>query len=111
MKQHKTISLFITSLFVFFFSNISTLFAQDAFGGLALYTLRDDMAKSPKTTLQAVADAGYVAIEAAGYEEGKFYDYSPLEFKALLSSLNLTPLSSHNSDVSLDNAEIGRAHV
>jgi len=111
MKQHKTISLFITSLFVFFFSNISTLFAQDAFGGLALYTLRDDMAKSPKTTLQAVADAGYVAIEAAGYEEGKFYDYSPLEFKALLSSLNLTPLSSHNSDVSLDNADAMMADV
>jgi len=39
-------------------------------GGLALYTVRDEMSKDPKGTLKAVADAGYQYIEAAGYDNG-----------------------------------------
>ena len=69
------------------------------------------MGKDSQATLQAVAEVGYVNIEAAGYENGKFYNYTPQEFKALLRSLNLTPLSSHNSSVSLDNADKMMADV
>jgi len=100
-----------TSTFVFLFTHFSVLFAQDSFGGLALYTVREDMGKDSQATLQAVAEVGYVNIEAAGYENGKFYNYTPQEFKALLRSLNLTPLSSHNSSVSLDNADKMMADV
>ena len=50
-----------------------TFYAQDNFGGLALYTVRDNMGEDAKATLQKVADAGYAYIEAAGYNEGKFY--------------------------------------
>lgn len=100
-----------TSIFVFLFTHFSVLFAQDSFGGLALYTVREDMGKDSQATLQAVAEVGYVNIEAAGYEKGKFYNYTPQEFKALLRSLNLTPLSSHNSSVSLDNADKMMADV
>ncbi len=100
-----------TSIFVFLFTHFSVLFAQDSFGGLALYTVREDMGKDSQATLQAVAEVGYVNIEAAGYENGKFYNYTPQEFKALLRSLNLTPLSSHNSSVSLDNADKMMADV
>lgn len=74
-------------------------------GGLALYTVRDDMAKDAKATLKAVAEAGYQNIEAAGYSDGKFYNMSPQEFKALLAELNLNPISSHQGDVTLDNAD------
>ena len=95
----------------FLFTHFSVLFAQDSFGGLALYTVREDMGKDSQATLQAVAEVGYVNIEAAGYENGKFYNYTPQEFKALLRSLNLTPLSSHNSSVSLDNADKMMADV
>ena len=100
-----------TSIFVFLFTHFSVLFAQDSFGGLALYTVREDMGKDSQATLQAVAEVGYVNIEAAGYENGKFYNYTPQDFKALLRSLNLTPLSSHNSSVSLDNADKMMADV
>ncbi|REG83437.1 sugar phosphate isomerase/epimerase family protein [Algoriphagus antarcticus] len=75
------------------------------FGGLALYTLRDSMAKDPKGTLQAVAAAGYAYIEAAGYSDGKFYGMAPTEFKAYLESLGLQPKSTHMGGVNLENAD------
>ncbi|MCX2679310.1 sugar phosphate isomerase/epimerase [Galbibacter sp. EGI 63066] len=79
--------------------------SQDNFGGLALYTVRDDMGKDAKATLQKVADAGYVNIEAAGYDNGKFYNMSPEDFKSFVSEIGLTPISSHNATVTLENAD------
>ncbi len=88
-----------------------TSYAQEKFGGLALYTVRDDMGKDAKATLQAVADAGYKNIEAAGYEDGKFYNMSPEEFKSLLQELDLTPISTHQGSVTLENADTMMADV
>ncbi|SIS75111.1 Sugar phosphate isomerase/epimerase [Zobellia uliginosa] len=85
--------------------------AQDSYGGLALYTLRDDMASDAETTLRAVADAGYKYIEAAGYEDGKFYGMTPLEFKKKLKELGLKPISSHQGSVTLENADAMIADV
>lgn len=75
------------------------------FGGLALYTVRDSMASDPKATLQAVADAGYAYVEAANYEDGKFYGMPPSEFKSYLESLGLTAKSAHMGMVTLENAD------
>ena len=75
------------------------------FGGLALYTLRDSMAVNPKATLQAVADDGYAYIEAAGYADGKFYGMAPDEFNSFVTSLGLTPKSTHMGGVTLENAD------
>ena len=58
--------------------------AQDQFGGLALYTLREEMGKNPNETLKTVSDIGYAYVEAAGYNDGKFYGMSPQEFKDLI---------------------------
>ncbi len=79
--------------------------AAASFGGLALYTIRDTMGKDPKGVLQAVADAGYSYVEAAGYSEGMFYGMTPTEFKEYLGKVGLTPVSSHHGDVTLDNAD------
>ncbi len=81
-------------------------FAQEKFGGLALYTVRDDMKKDAKATLQAVADAGYKNIEAAGYKDGKYYNMSPEYFKKYLKQLGLVPISTHQSSITLDNADV-----
>lgn len=81
------------------------------FGGLALYTVRDDMGTDAKSTLKAVADAGYQNIEAAGYADGKFYNMTPADFKAYLSEVNLNPISTHQSSVTLDNADEMMADV
>jgi sugar phosphate isomerase/epimerase len=88
-----------------------TTYAQQKFGGLALYTVRNDMGNDAKATLSAVADAGYKNIEAAGYEDGKFYNMSPDAFKSLLKELDLTPISTHQGSVTLENAEAMMAAV
>ncbi len=85
-------------------AEVSTTSA-DKFGGLALYTLRDSMSKDPKATLKAVAEAGYAYIEAAGYDNGKFYGMSPADFKAYVTSLGLNPKSAHQGAVTLENAD------
>lgn len=85
--------------------------AQQKSGGLALYTVRDDMTTNAKATLMAVSDAGYKNIEAAGYEDGKFYGMSPANFKKLLKELRLNPISTHQASVSLENADSMIAHV
>jgi len=79
--------------------------AQDNFGGLALYTVREDMGGQPQETLAKVEAAGYAYVEAAGYQDGKFYGMAPGEFKAHLKSLGLEPVSSHQGTVTLGNAD------
>lgn len=79
--------------------------AQDQFGGLALYTLREDMGKNPSETLKTVSDIGYAYVEAAGYNGGKFYGMSPEEFKDLLASFNLRGVSSHQGGATPENID------
>lgn len=63
--------------------------------GLQLYTVRDDMAKSPDQTLAKVSAAGYRHVENAGYMNGKFYGMTPVEFKKMLKSHGLKMYSGH----------------
>ncbi len=81
------------------------------FGGLALYTVRDAMGENAMETLKAVADAGYENIEAANYEDGKFYNMTPAEFKAYLDELELNPVSTHQGSVTMENANQMMADV
>lgn len=85
--------------------------AQDKFGGLALYTVRNDMGKDAQATLKAVADEGYSYIEAAGYSDGKFYNMTPTAFKSFLKEVGLQPISTHQGSVTLDNADAMIADV
>ncbi len=103
MKILKTIlSVFIV---LFLTTQNTEVLAQENFGGLALYTVRDAMKADAKGTLKAVADAGYTSIEAAGYADGKFYGMEPSAFKAYLKKVGLKPVSTHHSSVTLDNAD------
>lgn len=85
--------------------------SQSQFGGLALYTVRDAMGVDAKATLKSVAEAGYQNIEAAGYKDGTYYNMSPKDFKAYLMELNLKPISTHQSSVTLENAETEMANA
>jgi len=102
MKTNSKFKLFFLALFLL---TSTSIFSQEKFGGLALYTVRDDMGKDAKLTLRAVADAGYRNIEAAGYADGKFYGMSPIDFKNYLNAIGLVAVSSHNSSVTLENAD------
>lgn len=80
-------------------------------GGLALYTVRDAMAEDAQKTLKTVSKTGYAYVEAAGYKDGKYYGMTPASFKAFLKEQNLIPVSTHQSSVTLDNADIEMAHA
>ena len=96
---------------IFAMATAFTATAQEKFGGLALYTVRDDMGKDAKATLKAVADAGYKYVEAAGYENGKFYGMSPKEFKEELKKNGLVPISTHQGTATLENIDAQIADV
>jgi len=111
MKKTTLNNIFNCTILALCMLGTVTTYAQKQFGGLALYTVRDDMGTNAKATLQAVADAGYKNIEAAGYEDGKFYGMPPKEFKSLLKSLKLKPISTHQGSVTLENADQMMADV
>ena len=114
MKNHISILIFL-ALGLFACNNSTpqegvseateTTMENAQFGGLALYSLRDSMAVHPREVLKEVADIGYKYIEAANYEDGKFYGMSPTDFKAYLDEIGLIPMSVHQGSVTLDNAD------
>ncbi len=110
MENNLTKTLSKLLFIAFLLAGISVT-AQTKFGGLALYTVRDAMMADASGTLQAVADAGYKNVEAAGYDHGKFYGIAPGDFKKLLRQMGLTPISSHQAGVTLDNADAMIADV
>jgi sugar phosphate isomerase/epimerase len=63
--------------------------------GIQLYSLREDMAKDPNKTLEAVAKIGYSFIETYGYADGKFFGKTPKEFSNQVNGLGMKMTSSH----------------
>lgn len=78
--------------------------------GLQLYSIRDAMTTDVPGSLTKVSDLGYKYVELANYSDGKFYGYSPTEFKKMVSDLGMDVLSSHtqveSAGITLDNAKI-----
>ncbi|MEL1256113.1 sugar phosphate isomerase/epimerase [Flavobacterium sp. DGU38] len=64
--------------------------------GLQLYTLREELPKDVKATLEKVAAAGYTAVETYGFsiKEG-FWGLSPAELKKILDENGLKAVSGH----------------
>lgn len=65
--------------------------------GLALYTIRDDMMKDPVSALGSAAETGYNWVEAASYDNGKFYGFEPKEFGRIVRRTGMELLSTHNA--------------
>lgn len=71
--------------------------------GLQLYSVRDEMKKDPKGTLQALANMGYREVEHAAYtgaypnayKERSIYGYTSKDFRKLLDDLGLKMPTSH----------------
>jgi sugar phosphate isomerase/epimerase len=77
--------------------------------GLQLYTIRDAMGTDPKGSLKKVADLGYKNLELASYANGKFYGFSPEEFRKIVNDLGMDIISSHTqveaAGITLENAK------
>jgi len=79
--------------------------------GLQLYSLRDsigDKSENIDAIISRVGKMGYKYVEAANYNNGKFYGLTPAEFKAKLAAAGMYALSSHTghplaSDISQTN--------
>lgn len=80
-------------------------FSQKKWGGMTLYTVRNEMGKDPKQTIKEVAMLGYKYIEAVDYKDGRFYGMTPKEFKSYLKSLGLKPISIHMGAMTTSNAD------
>ncbi len=63
--------------------------------GVQLYSIRDEMGKDPLGSLQALSKMGYKYAEHANYVDGKFYGWSPKEFKKILDDLGIAMPSGH----------------
>ena len=87
----KQSSLFTAGLMI----GPSDIFKVKKSVGVQLYTLRNDIAKDPKGTIQKVAALGYKEVETFGYRDGKFFGMSPSEFKSFLKSVDLKSPSGH----------------
>jgi sugar phosphate isomerase/epimerase len=64
--------------------------------GIQLYSVRDDMKADPLGTLKKLSAMGYKNVEHANYVDRKFYTYSALDFKKILSDLGLKMPSGHS---------------
>ena len=62
---------------------------------LQLYSLRDDIKADYASTIAKTAEIGYTGVEAAGYNDGKFYGMAPADFKKSIEDAGLEVLSSH----------------
>ncbi len=102
MKKTFIVSFF--SLFLFLSLAVEGI-AQKKWGGMTLYTVRNEMGVDPKETIKKVADLGYKYIEAVDYKDGKFYGMTPKEFKSYLKSLGLKPISIHMGSMTTTNAD------
>lgn len=72
-------------------------FAKTPLIGLQLYTVRDEISKDVKATIQRVASIGFNSVEVFGYNEGNFFGLTPEEFLAVLKQNNLVTPSGHYS--------------
>ena len=62
---------------------------------LQMYSLRDDLKKDLKGTIEKMGKMGYTSLEAAGFDNGKFYGMEPEAFKALIEANGMKLISSH----------------
>ena len=72
---------------------------------IQLYSVRNDIQVDFKGTLGQVAKAGYAGIEAANYDNGKFYGLTPEVFKKQVEATGMQVLSSHTAKSLGDDVE------
>ncbi|WP_291140830.1 sugar phosphate isomerase/epimerase family protein [Flavobacterium sp. UBA7680] len=64
--------------------------------GLQLYTLREELPKNVKETLEKVAASGYKNVETYGFSiKDQFWGLSPIELKKILDDNKLKAVSGH----------------
>ncbi|MBS1667298.1 MAG: sugar phosphate isomerase/epimerase [Bacteroidetes bacterium] len=63
--------------------------------GLQLYTLRNEIKGNVNPVIEKVAAIGYNSLEVFGYNDGRFFGLSPLEFSKIIKKNHLKTPSGH----------------
>lgn len=78
-----------------FAANAKNLLSSTNNFGIQLYSVRDEMSKSPLKTLKKLSSFGYKFLEGYEGESGLFWGMSNIEFKKQLDDLGLKMIASH----------------
>ena len=70
--------------------------------GVQLWSVKDDMKADAKGTLAKLAKMGYKEVEGFGYDNGKFFGYTPSELAKALAENGLKMPSFHGMITSKD---------
>ena len=109
MKKITTrIALLCGALFLLSLMNSCSQKKKDKYIGLQLWSVRDDMKTDPDSTIMKVGNIGYSFVEAAGYNDGKFYGMEPVAFAKLVKDNGMDFLSSHAGQALPDSANWDR---
>lgn len=65
--------------------------------GVQMWSVRDFADKDPLSTLARLADMGYKEIEGHKYADGKFYHWTPRDYKKQLRAFGLKMPSAHTA--------------
>ncbi|MFW6222086.1 MAG: sugar phosphate isomerase/epimerase, partial [Bacteroidota bacterium] len=79
----------VSFLLLAFITMISCNPTKEKTIGLQLWSVRSDMETDPEGTIATIGEIGYSFVEAAGYDDGKFYGMQPDEFTALVEKNNM----------------------
>ncbi len=83
------------------FANTDDIFKKEKKIGVQLYTVRGDIGKDPKGTLEKIAKLGYKEVETFGYNQGKWFGLTPADLSATLKANGLTSPSGHTYPASM----------
>lgn len=78
-----------------FFLDKEDFFKKKKPVGVQLYTLRNEIGKDPKGTLEKVAQLGYKQVETFGYGNRKWFNLTAAELSAVLKNNGLSSPSGH----------------
>ncbi len=84
---------------------------KDKYIGLQLWSVRDYMKTAPDSTIIKVGQIGYGFVEAAGYNDGKFYGMEPAAFTSLVNENKMDFLSSHTGQALPDSGGMAEIMV
>src|SRR5262245_11434228 len=87
----KQSSLFTAAMFV----STDEIFKKQKRIGVQLYTVRSDLGKDAKGTIEKIAKLGYKEIETFGYNQGKWFGMTPAELSGVFKANGLTSPSGH----------------
>ena len=93
----KQSSLVTAAMFV----STDEIFKKQKRIGVQLYTVRGDLGKDAKGTIEKIAKLGYKEIETFGYNQGKWFGMTATELAAVFKANGLTSPSGHTFPGSL----------